>query len=140
MKREVKRGDGFDKVFLVFDKDADESFQDTLNNIDCNKPKGVVEGCYSIPCFEYWLLLHFEYSRKPFNFKDGSWSKELCDEISKHIPNYNKSGTQAYKKTKAYLDRAVRRSKISLADVDKTGEDNPSTTVYKLFEYILEQR
>lgn len=65
IKKENKRGDSFDKVFLVFDKDEDDSFYVTLNNIERSQPKNLIEGCYSIPCFEYWLLLHFEYSRKP---------------------------------------------------------------------------
>lgn len=138
IKRESKRGDGFDKVFIVFDRDDDQSFTDTVNKTSAHK---VIDSAYSIPCFEYWLLLHFDKFRAPFEFKDGSWSKELCAELEKRIgTNYKKSGKHAYQATKDLIPDAIENSKWSLRDVEATGEDNPSTMVHELVEYLLEQK
>jgi hypothetical protein len=71
----------YDEIWLVFDKDKHDYFFDVWYNTNQNNIK-----CYVIiPCFEYWVLLHFEYTTKPFL---------NCDEIStylkKYISDYNK--------------------------------------------------
>lgn len=51
----------FDQVWCVFDHDAHGTFEDALNEA----AKAQIRVAYSIPCFEFWYLLHFEYDR-PF--------------------------------------------------------------------------
>ena len=63
---EQRRGDPFDKVFCVFDRDAHDTYQQALDKIAAAKPKDTFVATTSVPCFEYWLLLHFDYTTAPF--------------------------------------------------------------------------
>lgn len=138
-KKEARKGDGFDKIFIVFDRDDDQTFAHTIESVATCTPKDVYVACYSIPCFEYWILLHFEESRRPYHFINGSWSSQLCREIrDNHISQYNKSGVLAYNQTKDRIAEAIERSKRCLTDSHRTGESNPSTTVHLIFEYVNE--
>lgn len=74
---------GYDKVFCVFDRDDHESFDRALGEIKKlasrkRKPIPIV-GVISIPCFEVWLLLHFEKTSAPFG---------RCDDVIKHLNAY----------------------------------------------------
>lgn len=43
---------------------------------------------FSEPCFEFWLLLHYKKTDKPFtNFDEIRKDKDF----KKHFPNYDKS-------------------------------------------------
>ena len=57
--------DSFDRVFCVFDKDTHTTYQQALMEVvEFRRPK-VFQAIQSVPCFEYWLLLHFEFSTSP---------------------------------------------------------------------------
>lgn len=87
----------------------------------------------SNPCLEYWLLLHFVYTSRPFT---------NCNEantlLKKHLEDYDKSEkyfikNDLYKRLKSNQDSAVKNAK-------KLGEfkiDNFTASVcemYKLFD------
>lgn len=63
---EKRKGDAFDRVFCVFDKDTHTSYESALDETSKAKPKNVYQAINSVPCFEYWLLLHFEFTTKPY--------------------------------------------------------------------------
>lgn len=75
---EKEAGDGFDRVFCVFDKDAHASYLKGLDAIRGASPKGLYVAITSIPCFEYWLLLHFKYTTKPYGHLPG---KSACEQV-----------------------------------------------------------
>ncbi|HMT91588.1 RloB family protein [uncultured Thiothrix sp.] len=58
-KQRHKTGD-YDHVFCVFDGDKPEEMQRARQQLD--KADKAIRGFVSIPCFELWLLLHFERS------------------------------------------------------------------------------
>jgi len=90
-RQENKTGNGFDKVFCVFDKDMHSTYNSALIKIDKIIPKNVFSAANSVPCFEYWLLLHFEFTTKPFvaNGAKSSCAK-VIDNLKKHLPAYAK--------------------------------------------------
>lgn len=51
--------DGYDQAFCVFDKDKHSTYSSVVNKI---KNIRNISSINSVPCFEYWLLLHFEYT------------------------------------------------------------------------------
>ena len=62
----------YDVVFCVFDRDGHTTFEQAVQRIR-NKQlvrrqdrrmagRARFEAIHSIPCFEYWVLLHFEYT------------------------------------------------------------------------------
>ncbi len=54
---EENRGDPFDRVYCVFDKDTHSTYQETLTAISSQSPKRGFFHVTSVPCFEYWLFL-----------------------------------------------------------------------------------
>jgi len=59
-------GDPFNQVYCVFDKDEHNAYRNTLEAIRKASPRNTFEAIHSVPCFEYWLLLHFTYTTKPY--------------------------------------------------------------------------
>lgn len=61
---------GYDNAFCVFDRDAHESFQRARERIkylrDRSRDPLPIHEVISIPCFEVWVLLHFEQRDAPF--------------------------------------------------------------------------
>jgi hypothetical protein len=65
-KSEERKGAPFDRVYCVFDKDSHETYEETMQKIATKRPKNIYYTAVSIPSFEYWLLLHFNYTTKPY--------------------------------------------------------------------------
>jgi hypothetical protein len=65
-KSEAKTDNGFDRVFCVIDKDNHSTYSKAIELCAKQKPKDVFYCIPSVPCFEYWLLLHFKNSTRPY--------------------------------------------------------------------------
>ncbi|MDC9726011.1 MAG: RloB family protein [Gammaproteobacteria bacterium] len=74
---EKSKGDSYDRVYCVFDKDSHETYESTIRSIAkqneaLRKELGLTAkhkifyASTSVPCFEYWLLLHFQYTTSPY--------------------------------------------------------------------------
>lgn len=92
----------------------------------------------SSPCFEVWLLLHYQYTTK--FIKDYADMKSV---LQKYIPAYTKTA-DVYElindRTKTAIENAKRVERHHLQDGCKLpfGVDvNPFTDVYKLLERLL---
>ena len=80
MKCALEKGQEFDRIFCVFDRDGHQNYQQALDKI-AGSPmgkKGKLQAITSVPCFEIWILLHFGYSTAPF-VKTGN--KSACDKV-----------------------------------------------------------
>lgn len=84
----------------------------------------------SNPCFEYWLLLHFEQCAAPL-----SCYGDVARRLSKHLPNYTKSALK-FSDFAAGVDAAVGRAKKRCRQRGREHEHNPSTRVWELVEAI----
>ncbi len=71
-RAESDAGDPFDKVFCVFDRDSHINVRRALNEISKANPKDTFFAITSVPCFEFWLLLHFYYTTKPYETLPGN--------------------------------------------------------------------
>lgn len=92
----------------------------------------------SSPCFEVWLLLHYQYTTK--FIKDYADMKSV---LQKYIPTYTKTA-DVYElvndRTKTAIENAKRVERHHLQDgcTLPFGVDvNPFTDVYKLLERLL---
>ncbi|MDP8170538.1 RloB family protein [Pasteurella skyensis] len=139
--KESKKGGSstiYNRVFCVFDRDGHANFDSAINKASSNN----IEIICSYPCFEYWYLCHFEYTRKGFQKTGNQSSAENCiKELNIHWNNnfkkkYGKSDAQPYVKLKTKLNNAINNAKKAQNDADSTGEMNPSTRVYKLVDYL----
>ena len=85
--KEKQRGDQYDAVYCVFDRDQHAHFNTASNEALSAKLKLA----RSWPCFEFWLLLHFVYSRRPYGPSGNRTAAENCvRELRQHLPNYTK--------------------------------------------------
>ncbi|MBR9690545.1 RloB domain-containing protein [Candidatus Woesearchaeota archaeon] len=132
-----RTGDSFDRVFCVFDKDTHASYKQALSVVLAAKPKKVFEAVTSVPCFEYWLLLHYKYTTKPFVVSGSKSSCEnLIDELKKYFPSYSKGNNDIYKEIEGQTAQAIAWSKQALKEANKIERDNPSTLMHELVEYL----
>lgn len=134
--QEVARleGDAFDEVYCVFDRDAHERFPDAVARLKMlNQPfRGVV----SVPCFEFWLLLHFRYTDKPFARKGN---KSVGDTVVSDLKTkegfakYDKGMEGVFGLLEPKLSAALKHAKTLAANpVDRSEHPNPSTQIHEL--------
>lgn len=131
----------YDRVFCVFDKDQHSTYQNALNKVRSLRTRSrnsiPIYSITSVPCFEYWLLLHFIDSARPFEKTGNKSSGEvLLNEIGNYIKNYYKGHKNIFEMTKANLEIAINRAKRICEQQANHGTDNPSTNMYELIEYL----
>lgn len=136
-ENEIMKSIPFDKVYCVFDKDSHETYQEALDAISRKSPKNIFYACTSVPCFEFWLLLHYGYRNAPFH-KTGrkSIGDKVVDELKKHIPNYEKGMNNVFLTLETSLNDAIGYSKAIQKHALSTGTDNPSTQIHDLILYL----
>lgn len=83
-----------------------------------------------MPCFELWLLLHFEDVQHAYH-RDDIY-KKLCV----HLPSYSKGMKGTYAETKDHLSKAIERAKKLRAKNDPMGGVEPCTEAYLLIEAL----
>jgi hypothetical protein len=123
-----------DELWAVFDRNGYTKHPEAFNKAKANK----IRIAFSSISFEYWILLHFEYTTRPF-IKD--------DEIIRHLRargyiDYDKSDKRIYKKVKDNIPKAVfgakrvRKYQHEANPGSKIYEMNPYTNVDELLESI----
>ena len=132
-RTEKRKGERFDKVFCIFDRDEHEFFDQASNTATNKKIKPI----RSWPCFEFWLFLHFDYSRRPYARSGNRSPATNCiQSLMRYLPNYKKSAPALFQQLQDKLETAITNGKRSRKDSDDTGEDNPSTEIHILVEYL----
>ncbi len=124
-----------DIVFCVFDWDGKtEAYQKAVKQAK----KCDFQSAASIPCFEFWFLLHYRYTTRAF---------EGCDRVIAELEKimgakYEKNLTM-YQQLKPKLDTAIANAKKLEAEFQeelKTNNfHNPYTQVYQLVELMRNQ-
>lgn len=118
--------EGFDKICLIIDRDR-ESFVSSSKN---NQYKYVVDKCEEMgfglyvtnPCFEFWLLLHFdkvfELDRDKLleNPKVTAKRRYVEQELRKIYPRYKKASYRAEELVKD-IDHAIDNEKKFCEDI-----------------------
>lgn len=101
---------GYDIVYCVFDRDTHTNFDDAINLAKESKYK--INLIISYPCFEFWLLLHFKDTHKPFggNSPCCDCIKEL-KKVNNNFKDYKKGNNNIYALTKDFLEIATDRAK-----------------------------
>ncbi|NLT88544.1 MAG: RloB domain-containing protein [Pseudomonas lactis] len=135
----IKEGETVEQIFCVFDKDVHESFFRACALIEKSKNEKIpITAVFSIPCFEYWLLLHFQYNRAPFQGKgNSSIAGVVCKQVQIHIKGYTKGIKGLYASLKPKQADAIAHSQRAIEDMNETGQENPSTHVHTLVEELL---
>jgi len=137
-REERDAGDAFDRVYCVFDKDTHHHYDRTLNEIASQKPHNCFFAINSVPCFEYWLLLHYVYSTKPYvGLPGNSAGNQLVADLQRnYFPEYQKGRDAVFTELIGQLDFAINNAKRSLQAAKAVHTDNPTTRVHELVAFM----
>lgn len=130
----ARRGNAFEQVWVVFDKDSftQQQFNRTF---DLAKSRNEIIACWSNESFELWYLLHFHY-------RDTAIArKELVSNITKLIgKKYDKADLAMYAELKDRTNIAIRNASRLAFENSKNGDPhrNPSTLVHELVNRLLD--
>lgn len=136
--QEYKKDKDYDRVYCVFDKDRHTNYNEAIDLIRRTRMgKGhIIQATTSVPCFEFWILLHFTFTTKQFDTGQGSICANVISDLKNHMPDYEKGATNTYRATKDRLTEAITRAK-RVEHYCKTGAtDMPSTKMHELVEYL----
>lgn len=124
-KQKLKKND---EVWLVLDRD--EWPEATLSWVwgRCQEMKFNL--AVSNPCFEYWLLLHFENG-------SGVTSARNCrDKLVHHLPNFSKDHVEG-EKFKPHIQTAIDHAAQKDVPLCDKWPDTNGSTVYRLVKELL---
>jgi hypothetical protein len=129
----------FDRIIVVFDRDEHQSYHAALAQAAAQQGKlrnddGVavpVEAVASVPCFELWLLLHFEDVLAPLN------RHEALKRLKAHLSGYTKGGSGHWHETQARLNDAVARAQRLAELTDAFDGTEPYTAMHELVSRLV---
>jgi RloB-like protein len=129
--KEKQRGNDFIAVWCIYDRDEHENIHEAHQQA---KDNGFEVG-FSNPCFELWILLHFENQTAEID------RHQCLRKVKKHIPDYEKGMKGVFKFIRDNQELAQTRSSLFRDEHIKNdkaeGErDNPSTTIDRLVNYL----
>lgn len=128
---------GVDEIWCVVDEDERPAIAALLTWLTLRSAKvskaPEIKSAVSIPCFEYWLLLHFEHTTRAFRASRGGDSacKQVIRELKKHIPGYDKAKPRTWQRCHERREEARRNAK-QIA----TGGNVSSTEVWRLVDRL----
>ncbi len=132
---------GYDQVFCVFDRDGHESFTRACEQVlalASRKDKPLpIKAIISIPCFELWVLLHFEKMDAPFDRCD-----DVVARVRTHMLGYLKADTVISRQLMERVETAVSNAEW-LEQQAATNNYNPYTSVHHVlrhFETVANQK
>jgi hypothetical protein len=113
----------YDEVWVVFDLEKPHDERRKLAD-EARKLKGVkkIKFADSDPCFEYWLLLHEEYTTAPFTD---------CDEVTRRLRRSWSEYAKGHTPSSEFLEKiptaVVRAERCREHHKTSNGDGNPST-------------
>ena len=129
---------GYDLVYVVCDGDAPrlaearQLARKALRN--SARERTQVQVVASSPSFEFWLLLHFEYSARPYR------TAEATDALRQHVTDYAKNDRNVFAKVSVGLDVACQNADRLKAELNRTGAQVPDTDMRSLVDQLARMR
>lgn len=127
---ELKRNSGL-HAWVVFDRDTHVNFAAAVGLARghplFNNRLWIVR---SYPCFEVWLLHHFQPQRAPLT------PDQAIQRLKQHANDYDKGDAACMDQFMERRATALKNSEAAEADAAKTGSSNSSTEMHKLLHYL----
>ena len=126
-----------DMAFCVFDADMNPNKNRLINEAKKIAKANGIKVIISSPCIELWFLLHYDFTTAILSNED------VIRRLRKYYPKYEKS-TNIYPNINGRIADAIDRAKklekhqIDNKKIIGTVEANPSTEMYKIVEYLIE--
>ena len=127
--RKARRGGPpvYDQVWCVFDRDQHANIHQAVNMAKDNG----IRIALSTPCFEVWLILHFEYTTRLFHD-----CTEVIRRLNGHLGTLYDKRAMPMDELFPVLDTAMIHAGRLRANNEATATDNPLTDVDKLIDEI----
>ncbi len=136
-KRRYQQEGDFDRVFCVFDKDEHSTYHQVVRELASAELTPVFAAITSVPCFEYWLLLHFIFTTKPYARSESySPGQHVLRDLKVYLPEYSKGSQHIYLQLMRYTDLAMCHAERAGQQAIQNQTDNPSTQVHRLVTYL----
>jgi len=138
-----KREREFDRVYCVFDRDRHTTYTGAIKKISQTRLGGgsKISAVPSVPCFEFWILLHFKYTTRPFDAPAGaSICSRVIQELAQYLPSYQKKDRDIFYMIQDKLDEAITNARQIEQFHLTSGTDNPSTAMHRLVGYLRDLR
>ncbi|WP_257280594.1 MULTISPECIES: RloB family protein [unclassified Endozoicomonas] len=147
-RRELLSGDTYNVIFCIFDRDRHSTFFDAIQRVDeintvLAKDKLDDEVKFiaitSNPAFEFWLLLHYNATTKPYApTQKKSVADQAIDDLRKYLPEYKKTQRGLYEKSiiEGTLAPAIAHSSRIFAKANRNNDAESCTNVHELVVYL----
>lgn len=127
-----------DVAYCIFDTDVDPNKNKIIEEAIQLARKNNIKIITSSPCFELWLLLHYDYTTANMD------SEEVIKRLKEYYPKYEKNINiypDIIKEIDLAIDRAKKLEKYQTDNNRRIGtvEANPNTEVYKIVEYLMKK-
>lgn len=132
----IKEGAPDDEYWCVVDHDERkvefEKFLTQVEKLQNLRSRPRIHVIVSRPCFEYWFLLHFEDTTRPFRGSPGGDSacNQVISKLQRHLPNYRKNDRRLFLRLQKHLPVAIKQAKRNRT------EGSSSTDVWRLVERL----
>lgn len=145
-QEEFAKDQDFERIICVFDRDTHQDYADVLAQIRQQVQIGIIGkrragntrlmAVPSNPCFEFWLLLHFQPTTAAFNGANDVLTRlRRCEGMADY--RKNQGGLFAYLRPR--LDTAIANAQQVRRQAEANGTDGPLTDFDQLVKYLLEQ-
>jgi len=123
-KKAIRGKNKYDEIWIVLDRDGHANFDQALNTAQANQ----INIALSIKCFEYWVLLHFEYTTRGYR---------KCDDIisyikKNHLKDYSKAYC-CYEEIRDRVDTAIKHGEMVVKHYQK--DIDSGIKIYNLAAY-----
>lgn len=129
----------FDRIIVVFDRDEHRTYHAALAQAEGQSGKlrndegdpVPVDAVASVPCFELWLLLHFEDVLAPLH------RHEALERLKAHLPGYEKGGGGHWQATQDRLGDATVRAQHLAELTNAFDGTQPYTSMHELVRRLV---
>lgn len=129
----------FDSVYILFDRDEHRTYHDALakikalNGVHQNFEGELVSfnAISSVPCFEAWLLMHYQDVNAPLH------RKEALRKLKLYLPEYEKGSIGNWQATQSRLTDAINRAEHRATITNAYDGEEPYTDMFELVEKLL---
>ncbi len=138
-----KANPSYDAVFCVFDKDGHPRYEEARQIIRDHRLRryenGIAAGnarfeaIPSVPCFEFWLLLHARFTTAPMRRCSAVLKAMKSESIFK---SYFKGSPEIYEQTKSLIGVALVNADRANSEAADVQADDPTTLVPILVRYL----
>jgi hypothetical protein len=137
----IARSKKYDIVYCVIDRDTHETFNEAEN---LAKQHQNIDLIVSHPCFEFWLLLHFQFSRRAYTPAGGLSPAAQMVRALKECPGMNlyDKGADAsiFHPLLERLPAAKTHAARAMTQALEDGAMNPSTKLHDLIDALEKLR